>query len=301
MTTTNKKNTADTPLTTINEGGTSGQTATEQLLGFGALNATYRYRGNSDWQMHDVTFAVPAGRIVGLLGPNGSGKTTFMKLLAGWAKPQVGYIGITLDNSENEVATPATPAAETKAKAPTSPTPTKLIPTFNDAQAQPRVFYAFPKLFSGKVKSLLKTQQYHPYFDADIAERYCRDLDVPLNRQLRTLSQGQRTLATAVLALAHRTPILLLDELQNGIDVPTRYKLYELIMEDYANFPRTIVLSTHMVSELETLIEHAVVMKDGTVIFNDDADQLRALAAPLPPGESSPLQYGFLRAIESHI
>lgn len=278
-----------------NSGHSDDQTnAARPFFGCGAINATYTYPGASAPALDTISFSVEPGRITGLLGPNGSGKTTLMKLLAGWGAPQSGEIGIVADAPATVFEGGAAPSTSSH----NEPTGRCLFSTFNSPKAMPRVFYAEPNLFSSSIKRCAKEQEYHPYFDADRLFDLCKQLDIDTSKPLRTMSTGQRALATAALSLAHRAPVLLMDELHNGLDVPNRYKLYETMMEDYADFPRTIIVATHLVSELEGLIEDALVLMEGRVLFHDSADALRALAAPLPAGESSALQYGFLHLIE---
>ena len=97
----------------------------------------------------------------------------------------------------------------------------------------------------------------------------------PLTRPDR-LSRGKRSAFGVVVGLAGRTPLTLLDEVHLGMDVPSRYAFYDVLLADWLEHPRTIVLSSHLIGEVERLLEDVVVLDRGTVLTASDADTLRS-------------------------
>jgi len=90
------------------------------------------------------------------------------------------------------------------------------------------------------------------------------------------LSRGQRSALGAAIGLASRAPLSLFDEVYLGMDAPTRYAFYAELLADYVAHPRTIVLSSHLIDEIERLFEHVVILDHGRVLIADAADALAA-------------------------
>ncbi len=107
------------------------------------------------------------------------------------------------------------------------------------------------------------------------------DFDPPLNRPIKKMSRGQRSAIGVIIGLASRAELTLFDEPYAGLDAVARQLFYDHLLADYSTFPRTVVLSTHLIDEAANLLEHVVVVDNGSVLIDADAEQLRSQAVTL--------------------
>ena len=114
-----------------------------------------------------------------------------------------------------------------------------------------------------------------PQWDAGLADRLLDVFGIDRQAKAAALSRGKRSAVGAVIALASRAPLTIFDEVYLGMDAPTRYAFYEELLADYAQHPRTIVLSSHLVEETERLFEDVVVLDGGRVLLAETADAMR--------------------------
>ncbi|WBU38255.1 ABC transporter ATP-binding protein [Homoserinibacter sp. YIM 151385] len=211
---------------------------------------TKRYRDVT--AVDDVTLRIEEHRIVGLLGRNGAGKTTLMSLLTGQEFATAGDIRVFGE-------TPVEHAAVLQN-----------ICFIKESQRYPEDFQARHVLRSA------------PWFfanwDADFAEQLIAEFRIPLKRPIKKLSRGQLSAIGVVIGLASRAPLTFFDEPYLGLDAVARQIFYDRLIEDYAEHPRTIVLSTHLIDEVAELIEHVLVIDDGRIVVDEDAESLRGRA-----------------------
>src|SRR5690606_35761981 len=185
----------------------------------------------------------------GLLGRNGAGKSTVMRLLTGQDLPTEGDIEV-FGGSPYENADVL-----------------RRICFIKESQKYPDVFKARHAL---KAASLL-----FPNWDDDFAAELVEEFKLPLNRQVRKLSRGQLSIVGVIIGLAARAPLTLFDEPYLGLDAVARQLFYDRLLADYAEHPRTIVLSTHLIDEVSDLIEHVIVIDSGRILIDDDAESIR--------------------------
>lgn len=208
---------------------------------FGTLNA-----------VDNVSFAIEENKIYGLLGRNGAGKTTLMQLLTGQDFPTSGSIKVF---GENPVET---------AKV------LQNVSFIKESQKYPDDF---------QVKHVLKSA---PWFfrnwDAEYAERLVEDFRLPVKRRIKKLSRGQLSSVGVIVGLASRAPLTFFDEPYLGLDAVARQIFYDRLLEDYAEHPRTVVLSTHLIDEVSNLLEHVLVIDEGRIIIDEDAEDVRGSA-----------------------
>ncbi|MHA6668864.1 ABC transporter ATP-binding protein [Homoserinimonas sp. A447] len=208
---------------------------------FGTLNAV----GN-------VSFSIEENKIYGLLGRNGAGKTTLMQLLTGQDFPTSGSIKVF---GENPVETARV---------------LQNVSFIKESQKYPDDF---------QVKHVLKSA---PWFfrnwDADYADRLVADFRLPVKRRIKKLSRGQLSAVGVIVGLASRAPLTFFDEPYLGLDAVARQIFYDRLLEDYAEHPRTVVLSTHLIDEVSNLLEHVLVIDDGRIIIDEDAEDVRGSA-----------------------
>jgi ABC-2 type transport system ATP-binding protein len=131
-----------------------------------------------------------------------------------------------------------------------------------------------------KVKHVLRAAPlFFPDWDAAYAESLVGDFRLPLDRRIKKLSRGQLSAVGVIVGLASRAQLTFFDEPYLGLDAVARQTFYDRLLEDYAEHPRTVVLSTHLIDEVSNLLEHVLVIDDGRIVIDQDAEQLRGSAA----------------------
>lgn len=129
-----------------------------------------------------------------------------------------------------------------------------------------------------KVKDMFKTASfYYPDFDTEYAMKLCSEYELDTNRKLHKLSTGYRTIAKAVNALACGAPIVFFDEPVLGLDANHRDLFYKHVVNRYSERPATFVISTHLIEETAGIIERAVVIKKGELLFDKDVEEVRSM------------------------
>jgi len=202
-----------------------------------------------------VSLSLNGPGIHGLLGRNGAGKTTLMQLIAGQEFATTGHIRLFGANPVENAAV--------------------LRRTCFIKESQ-----VYPEGLRGR-HVLATGPWFYENWSHDLAAQLVRALEVPVDRQIKKMSRGQRTALGATIAIASRAELTLLDEPYAGLDPVARRLFYDALLADYTEFPRTILVSTHLVDELAGLLERVIVMDKGRILIDDDADTLRGSATAL--------------------
>jgi ABC-2 type transport system ATP-binding protein len=210
---------------------------------------TRRYRDQV--ALDDVTLDLEPGSITGLLGRNGAGKTTLLRILAGHEFASAGTVTV-LGAS----------------------------PVENETVLHQMVFVredqSYPDL---KVRRAVQVASwFYPNWSHELADELLEEFNLPLNRKVRKLSRGMRSALGIVIGLAARAEVTLFDEPYAGLDPVSRQLFYDRLLADYAEYPRTVLLSTHLIDEAAGLFERVVVIDRGRVVLNTAADDLRGAA-----------------------
>lgn len=208
-------------------------------------NVTKEYGKNLILEKINIVFDNPSG-VYGILGRNGVGKTTLMQMIFNMVPNYDGHIyyqdQVIRDNQsllENMVYVGGS-------------------------------IYENNGLFLGRISKLFKAYALvYPSFDLKFAENLCHQFNIPLKTKFRKLSTGNKTMIQNIIGLATRVPITILDEPTNGLDSVNRKKFFELLMEDYAEYPRMILISTHLIQEVENYLTHVVILKDTSVLIDE--------------------------------
>ena len=215
-----------------------------------ASGLTKRY--GSFTAVDSVDFALEENRIYGLLGRNGAGKTTIMQMLTGQLFPEAGELEV----FGREPAERADVL--------------RRMCFIAESQRYPESF---------KASHVFKSAPwFFEHWDAAFAEQLIADFRLPLNRYIKKLSRGQLSAVGVIVGLASRAPLTFFDEPYLGLDAVARHIFYDRLLEDYAEHPRTIVLSTHLIDEVANLLEHVILIDQGRILFDRDADELRGSA-----------------------
>lgn len=196
--------------------------------------------------LENVNFAIESGRIVGLLGPNGSGKTTLIKLANGLLTPDSGEILI--DG--------AAPGRETHAVVSYLPERTA-IPIWMSA-GQLMDFY----------------QDFYRDFRRQTAEEMLRHLDIRPTQRIRQMSKGTREKVQLIMVMSRSAKLYLLDEPIGGVDPATRDYILTTIISNY-NPEASVILSTHLIADVEKVLDEVVFIDKGHLVLQSSVDQIR--------------------------
>lgn len=203
---------------------------------FGALKALDR-----------LDFRWDAGRIIGLLGPNGSGKTTLLKLMNGLLSPTEGHVRI-----EGQL-----PGVTTKQIISYLPERTYL----NEWMTVNRIIDFFADFYQD--------------FNRQKAEGMMVEMDIDPTSRLKTLSKGTKEKVQLALVMAREAKIYLLDEPIGGVDPAARDFILDTILQKY-NPGATIVISTHLITDVERIFDDIVFLQKGRIVLQGDVDEIRA-------------------------
>lgn len=197
--------------------------------------------------VNGISFEVEKGKIYALLGPNGSGKTTLMKIIAGLVKPTSG----TITYNGNPIG----------------------------VESKKKVAYMSTEPFFYNYMSVEDVGKYYKDFfeDFDIKryEELIDRMELGMKDKAKTLSSGLAAKLKIAATLARKAELYMLDEPLNGIDIIAREKIINTVLED-AREDAAILISSHLVDELEKIIDDAVFIKTGAIVLNGSAEELRA-------------------------
>ncbi len=207
---------------------------------------TRRYSGQL--ALDRVTLDVEEGSITGLLGRNGAGKTTLLRILAGQEFPSAGRVAVF----------GASPAE-------------------NEQVLRRMVFVREDQVYPDfKVRHALRAASwFFPNWSADLAAGLLADFGLPAGRPVKKLSRGMRSALGIVIGLAARAELTLFDEPYAGLDPVARQLFYDRLLAEHAEYPRTVLLSTHLIDEASGLLERVAVIDRGQIVLAAATDELR--------------------------
>jgi ABC-2 type transport system ATP-binding protein len=202
-----------------------------------------------------VSFQIEENGIYGLLGRNGAGKTTIMQLLTGQDFATAGSIRVFGANPVENAGVLENVCFIKESQ------------RYPDDYKPKHVLAAAPAFFTN--------------WDADFASELVSKFRLPVNRRIKKLSRGQTSALGVIVGLASRAPLTFFDEPYLGLDAVARQLFYDTLLTDYAEHPRTVVLSTHLIDEVADLLEHVIVIDDGHIIIDESADNIRGAATTI--------------------
>lgn len=214
---------------------------------------TRRYRSTTALDQVSVSFE--KDMIHGLLGRNGAGKTSLMSVITAQDWPSEGEIRVLGHRpQENEQVLPHICFVREEQQ------------YFDDAKAH-HAFRAAAMAF--------------PNWDQELCDRLAEEFRVPEKTRIKKMSRGQRSAVGVIIGIASRAEVTFFDEPYMGLDAVARQLFYDRLLEDYAQHPRTIVLSSHLIDEIAHLIENVVLIDRGRIILDEPVEQLRDRAVTL--------------------
>ena len=196
--------------------------------------------------LDNLTLKIESGKIVGLLGPNGHGKTTLIKTLSGLLSKDKGKVLI--DGKRIGVGT-------------------KKIVSY-----PPERSYLSPEMKIKEVVSFF--QEFYEDFDAKKADAMLGELSLDKESKLKSLSKGNREKVQLIMVMSRKAKLYLLDEPMGGVDPAARDYILKTIISNYSE-DATVIISTHLIQDVEQILDEVVFLKEGKVMLHSDVDELR--------------------------
>jgi ABC-2 type transport system ATP-binding protein len=205
--------------------------------------------------LQGVSFTLQRNTICGLLGRNGAGKTSLMGLLAAFRRPTAGAVRVLgEDPYEN-------------------PKVTRQVAFIYNRNEDSNTF---------KVREQLQlAAAFRPNWDAAYANRLLERFEISPKKTMKSLSLGMRAAVHVTIGLASRAPLTIYDETYLGMDAANRHMFVSELLADYLEHPRTILFSTHYISEMEHLMNEVLVIGQGRLLYHEDIDTLRTRGTAL--------------------
>ncbi|MBH5319996.1 ABC transporter ATP-binding protein [Paenibacillus sp. GSMTC-2017] len=210
-------------------------------------NLTLRYGKTT--ALEDVSFKLAPGKIYGLLGRNGSGKTSLLSVLASFQLQSDGEVTISGE----------APFESEKIM--------RQVCFIQESGNMQDGYYVRDALRFGA--------DCWPEWDAEFANRLINLFELPLNKRIQTLSRGKRSALGVTIGLASRAPVTILDEAYLGMDAPSRYVFYDELLKDYLEYPRTFILSSHLIEEVGTLFEEVLILDKGKLMLHNEVETFK--------------------------
>ena len=215
-----------------------------------ALELWHVSRRLGDFELRDVNLTLPKGCILGLVGENGAGKSTTIRLLTGELRPDSGTVSV-LD------AEPDSPDFRSVKE--------RLGVVLDDAW--------FPEILNARQVGTMMAMTYESW-DAELYESYLARFALPREKNFKDYSRGMRMKLAIAVALAHRPEVLLLDEATAGLDPIVRDEVLEIFREFSEAEDHAILISSHILSDLEKLCDYIAFLHQGKLLFCQEKDRL---------------------------
>lgn len=202
--------------------------------------------------LDDLTFSLGENKITGLIGRNGAGKTTMLKIAAGFMKETSGDVKVFGENPFNNLMVSA-----------------NMIMIDNDMNMPTAL----------ELEEILHSAaDFYPNWDMELAKKLFDYFSLHPKQTHAGLSKGMKNTFNAILGLSARCPLTIFDEPTNGMDAGVRKDFYRALLKDYIAHPRTIIISSHHLSEVEDILEDILLLKDGKQFLHMPVEELREYA-----------------------
>ena len=196
--------------------------------------------------LKDINFDISSGKIVGLLGKNGMGKTTLIKLINDLLTKDKGTIKV----NGKEIG----------------------------VESKKIISYLPERTYLNKQMTALEVIKYfddfYDNFDSNKAKKLLEDLNIDVNLKLSKMSKGMQEKVQLVLVMSRKAKLYILDEPLAGVDPATRDYILDTILNNF-NKDASIIISTHLISDIERILDEVIFINDGKIVIKSDADELR--------------------------
>ena len=196
--------------------------------------------------LKDINFSITGGKIIGLLGRNGAGKSTLIKLINDLLTPDSGEI---LVNGKNI-----------------------------GVESKKVISYLPERTYLNKQMKVSEVIDYfsdfYDNFDSDKAKKLLKDLDLDINQKLTKMSKGMQEKVQLVLVMSRKADLYILDEPLGGVDPATRDYILDTILSNF-NEGASVIISTHLISDIERILDEVIFIDKGKIVLQSDADKLR--------------------------
>lgn len=202
-----------------------------------------------DFCLNNVSFQVPKGAIVGLIGENGAGKSTTIGIILGLLKPDSGTVAI-LGKEGKEI----------------------------DTAVREQIGVVFDgsnfseELSPQKLNKVLK--EIYKLWDEDLYYSLLKQLSLPINKKIKTFSKGMKMKLSTIVAFSHHPKLLILDEATSGLDPVMRDDILDMFLDFVQEEENSILVSSHITSDLEKVADYIVFIHHGEIIFSKPKDEL---------------------------
>jgi len=213
-------------------------------------NLTKSYRGST--AVDNISFALQENTLYGLLGRNGAGKTTVMSILTAQNFESSGTVRVFGQHPYENASV------------------LSKMCFIRESQKYPDNFR--PR------HAFRSAAMFFHNWDQQFCDRLVADFELPVERQIKKLSRGQLSAVGVIIGLASRAEITFFDEPYLGLDAVARQVFYDRLLADFSEFPRTIVLSSHLIDEVANLLEHVIVLEHGRILMDCETDDVRGSA-----------------------
>ena len=213
-----------------------------KLLEIKDLNKTYEKKE----ALKNVNLDIKSGKIIGLLGKNGAGKTTLIKLINDLLTPTSGEILV----KGNKIG----------------------------VESKKIISYLPEKTYLNKQMKVYEVidyfKEFYDDFDYEKAKKLLEDLDLDINQKLSKMSKGMQEKVQLVLVMSRNADLYILDEPLGGVDPATRDYILDTILSNFKE-NATVIISTHLISDIERILDEVVFIDKGQIVLQSDADKLR--------------------------
>lgn len=210
-------------------------------------NLTKQY--SNKLALDDVSFTIDENRIIGLIGRNGAGKSTLLKTCAGYIRPTSGDITLWEE------------------------------PIFDNLKVLSKLIFIDEEIqydTTLKLKDILKLAKvYYEHWDEKLALNLINYFELNTKSTYAKLSRGMKTQFNIIMGICSHMPITLFDEPTLGLDAAVRKEFYSILLKDYINHPRTIIISSHMLHEIENLLEEIIIIKKGKFLIKEPIEDIQ--------------------------
>ena len=222
-------------------------------------NISFKYAGGKDLVFDDFSLRLEENNIYGLLGKNGTGKSTLLYLVSGLLRPKKGSVCFD--------------GVETCKRQPETLSEIFIVPEEFDLPAMSLNDYVkinkpFYPRFSQEVN-----KPFYPRFSQEVLENCLKDFELTTDLKLDALSMGQKKKVFMSFALAAGTKLLLMDEPTNGLDIPSKSQFRKVVAQ-YMTEDRTLIISTHQVHDVESLLDHIMILSQQKLLLDASVSEI---------------------------